>query len=131
VQLDQTGYLEFPRVDRVSGIYRFTIEGGSPDVAQYIGQAARRLRTRFGLYRSRGKRPALPLSRKTTSRIARYLLDALACGRTVWVDLVDGQATGPDGQALAVNFADKSLRSRLEKELILQASQAGIELLVR
>jgi hypothetical protein len=131
VQLDHSGYLAFPRVDAVPGIYRFTIEDGTTDVAQYVGQAARSLRTRFSLYRSRGKRPALPLERKTTSRNARYLLDALAAARTVWVDLVDDQATGPDGQVLVINFADKTLRSKLEKRLIVQACQTDSRVLNR
>jgi len=61
----------------------------------------------------------------------RYLLDALASARTVWVDLVDDQATGPDGQVLVINFADKTLRSRLEKGLILQACQTDSKVLNR
>ena len=131
VRLDQAGYLDFPHVDAAPGIYRFTIEDGTTDVAQYIGQAASSLRTRFGLYRSRGRRPALPLARKTTSRNARFLRDALVDGHTVRVDLVDDHAAGPDGQTAVIDLADKTLRSRLEGELILQACQTGSKILNR
>src|SRR5271165_429224 len=58
VQLDQSGYLAFPRVDAVPGIYRFTIEDGTTNVAQYVGQAARSLRTRFSLTTSRNALPS-------------------------------------------------------------------------
>jgi hypothetical protein len=130
VQLDEAGLLRFPHVDPVPGIYRFTIGDGA-DVTQYIGQAARSLRTRFGLYRTRAKRPALPLERKTTSRNARYLLDALRTGHTVRVDLLDDKTAGPYGQTIAIDLTDTALRNRLEKELISQALQAGIKLLNR
>lgn len=80
VGVDDAGDLVFPPVDPVPGIYRFTIGGGQGPVTEYIGQAAVSLVMRFGLYRSRGRKPSLPLAGKTTSRNARYLLDALAAG---------------------------------------------------
>ena len=41
------------------------------------------LKSRFNLYRSRGKRPSYSLERKTTSRNARFLIDALQAGNSV------------------------------------------------
>ena len=41
------------------------------------------------------------------------------------VDLVDDHAAGPDGPTAVIDLADKTLRSRLERELILQACQTG------
>jgi hypothetical protein len=61
VSVDHGGDLVFPSVRPVPGIYRFTISDGPETVAEYIGQAAVSLVTRFGLYRSRGKKPSLPL----------------------------------------------------------------------
>ena len=66
VSVDHGGHLVFPSVQPVPGIYRFTISDGPETVAEYIGQAAVSLVTRFGLYRSRGKKPSLPLASKTT-----------------------------------------------------------------
>ena len=119
-----------PPVDRARGIYRFTIEDGA-DVTQYIGQAARSVRKRFRQYRGRAKRPALPLERKTTSRNARYLLDALKTGHTVRVDLLDGRTAGPEGQTIVIDLNDTALRNRLERKLIAQPLQAGVKLLNR
>src|SRR5260370_13487312 len=69
LRTDTGGGLVFPPVAAEPGIYRFLIEDGMQPVAGYIGQAKRSLATRFGLYRSRGKKPKLPLAQKTTSRI--------------------------------------------------------------
>ena len=68
ISVDHGGDLVFPSVHPVPGIYRFTITDGPEIAAEYIGQAAVSLATRFGLYRSRGKKPSLPLADKTTSR---------------------------------------------------------------
>jgi hypothetical protein len=112
------GDLVFPSVRPIPGIYRFTISDGTETVAEYIGQAAVSLVTRFGLYRSRGKKPSLPLASNTTSRNARRLLAALAAGRSVSVALVDDHATAPDGQVVMIDLADKAVRGGLEKKLI-------------
>ena len=120
-----------PSVHPVPGIYRFTITDGPEIVAEYIGQAAVSLATRFGLYRSRGKKPSLPLADKTTSRNARHLLDALAVGRSVDVAVVDDHATAPDGQMVLIDLADKALRCELEKKLIAWLCSTGVEVLNR
>jgi len=44
-------------VDAVPGIYRFLICDGAEATADYVGQAKRSLRKRFGLHRSRGRKP--------------------------------------------------------------------------
>jgi hypothetical protein len=131
VRRDQAGDLVFPPVPPVPGIYRFTIKDGSETAAEYIGQAAVSLVTRFGLYRSRGKKPSLPLATKTTSRNARHLLDALAAGRSVSVALVDEHATAPDGQIVMIDLADKALRGGLEKKLIASLCSTGAVVLNR
>lgn len=100
-------------------------------MAEYIGQAAVSLVRRFGLYRSRGKRPSLPLANKTTSRNARHLLDALASGRSVSVALVDDHVTAPDGQMKMINLADEALRDGLEKKLIAWLCTTGVDVLNR
>ena len=119
---DEHGLLKFPSVPSTPGIYRFTISNGPETVAVYIGQAARSLRTRFALYRSRGKKPSLPLTRKTTSRIAMRFLRALADGHSVSVDLLD---------AHDVELASKPSRDQLEQRLIREAAAAGVPLLNR
>lgn len=62
--VDRAGDLVFPPVRAAPGIYRFTIKDRSQVIAEYIGQAAVSLVKRFGLYRSRGRNPALPLERR-------------------------------------------------------------------
>jgi hypothetical protein len=119
---DEDGVLKFPSVPSAPGIYRFTISNGPETVAVYIGQAARSLRTRFALYRSRGKKPSLPLTRKTTSRIATRLLSALADGHSVSVDLFDVHD---------LELASKPSRDQLEQRLIRAAAAAGVPLLNR
>jgi hypothetical protein len=131
VSVDHHGDLVFPPVRQVPGIDRFTISDGPEPVAEYIGQAAVSLVTRFGLYRSRGKKPSLPLANKTTSRNARHLLDALASGRSVSVALVDDHVTAPDGEAKMIDLADKALRDGLEKKLIAWLCTTGAEVLNR
>jgi hypothetical protein len=131
VSVDHSGDLVFPSVRPVPGIYRFTISDGPETVAEYIGQAAVNLVTRFGLYRSRGKKPSLPLASKTTSRNAWHLLDALASGRSVSVALVDDHVTAPDGQMKMIDLADKTLRDGLEKKLIAWLCTTGAEVLNR
>lgn len=122
VEMDEHGVLKFPAVPSVPGIYRFTISNGPETVAVYIGQAARSLRTRFALYRSRGKKPSLPLTRKTTSRIAMTFLKALADGHSVSVDLLDDHD---------LELASKPSRDQLEQRLIREAAAAGVPLLNR
>ena len=78
---DKGGNLVFPPVAAVPGIYRFMIDDGTGVVAGYIGQAAKSLAKRFGLYRSRGKQPSYPLEKKTTSRNARRFIAELASWR--------------------------------------------------
>jgi hypothetical protein len=129
--VDRAGDLVFPPVRAVPGIYRFTIKDRSQVIAEYIGQAAVSLAKRFGLYRSRGRNPALPLEKKTTSRNARRLLGALAAGYSVSVALVDDHAITPDGQIVTIDFADKALRDGLEKKLIAWLCTTGVEVLNR
>jgi ribosomal protein S19E (S16A) len=129
--MDDAGDLVFPSVPAVPGIYRFTIKDGSGIVAEYIGQAAVSLVQRFGGYRSRGRKPALPLEKKTTSRNARKILDALRAGRVVGVAIVDDRAVTPDGQVIVVDLADKALRDELEKILIERLRGTGVEVLNR
>ena len=133
VGADHGGDLAFPPVRPVPGIYRFTVSDGPETVAEYIGQAAVSLVTRFGLYRSRGKKPSLPLPNKTTSRNARHLLDALAPGRSVSVALVDDHVTAPDGQVKMIDLAGgtHALRDGLEKKLIAWLCTTGAEVLNR
>jgi hypothetical protein len=131
VSVDRGGDLVFPSVRPVPGIYRFTISDGPETVAEYIGQAAVSLVTRFGLYRSRGKKPSLPLASKTTSRNARHLLDALAAGRSVSVALVDDHVLAPDGQIVVIDLADEAVRGGLEKKLITWLCTTGAEVLNR
>jgi hypothetical protein len=131
VRTDEAGDLVFPLVAAVPGIYRFMIDDGTAVVAGYIGQAAVSLAKRFSLYRSRGRRPSHPLERKTTSRNARCLIDALGTGHTVNVALVDAQATGPDGRAVMLDLADRAFRSSLGRRLILELCRTGIKVLNR
>jgi hypothetical protein len=131
ISVDHGGDLLFPPVHAVPGIYRFTIKDGHDVVAGYIGQAAVSLVARFGLYRSRGKKPSLPLANKTTSRNARYLLDALTAGHSVIVSLADDHATAPDGQIVVIDLADKTQRDGLEKKLIASLCSTGVEVLNR
>jgi hypothetical protein len=131
ISVDQGRDLVFPPVHPVPGIYRFTISDGPETVAEYVGQAAVSLVTRFGLYRTRGKKPSLPLANKTTSRNARHLLDALAAGRSVSVALVDNRVTAPDGQVIVIDLADKAFRGGLEKKLIAWLCTTGAEILNR
>ncbi len=99
-------------------------------VAEYIGQAVNLVK-RFSLYRSRGRKPSLPLAKKTTSRNARKLLDALRAGQVVTVALVDDRTITPDGQVMLIDLADKALRDELEKMLIEKLRGTGIEVLNR
>jgi hypothetical protein len=128
---DHAGDLKFPPVRPVPGIYRFTVEDQSRVVAEYVGQAVTSVARRFALYRSRGRKPSLPLDRKTTSRNARYLLDALAEGYSVSVALPDDRLTRPGGQVLAIDLADKEVRDELEKELIEWLCATGVKVLNR
>jgi hypothetical protein len=128
---DQDGDLVFPRVAAVPGIYRFMIDDGTGVVAGYVGQAKKSLAGRFSLYRSRGRRPSHPLERKTTSRNAHRLLAEGAAGHTVHVALVDDHVTCPDGQTIVLDLADKVVRSSLERRLILELGESGIEALNR
>jgi hypothetical protein len=131
LSMDQGGDLVFPPVAAVPGIYRFMIDDGSGVVAGYIGQAKKSLATRFSLYRSRGRRPSYPLERKTTSRNAHRFLAELAAGHTVHVALVDDHVTRPDGQTIVFDLADNVIRSGLERRLILELGESGIEVLNR
>jgi hypothetical protein len=131
LNIDADGDLVFPPVAAVPGIYRFMIDDGTGVVAGYIGQAKKSLAKRFSLYRSRGRRPSHPLERKATSRNAQRLLAELAADHTVHVSLVDDHLTGPDGQTIALDLADNVVRSILERRLILELSETGIEVLNR
>jgi hypothetical protein len=133
ITMDDAGDLVFPSVPAVPGVYRFTIKEGAEAeiVAEYVGQAAVSLVQRFSGYRSRGRKPALPLEKKTTSRNARKIIDALLSGQVVSVAIVDDRAVAPDGQVVVVNLADKALRDKLEKDLIEWARGTGAEVLNR
>jgi hypothetical protein len=74
--VDQGG-LVFPPVTAEPGIYRFMIHDGTEVIAGYIGHAAKSLATRFGLYRTRGRKPSYPPEKKTTSRNALRLIAEL------------------------------------------------------
>ena len=131
VSTDDAGDLVFPSVRPVPGIYRFTIWDGSEIAAEYIGRAAVSLAQRFRGYRSRGRKPALPLEKKTTSRNARKILDALRTGQVVSVALADDRVVTPDGQVVMVDLADKAVRDALEENLIQWLRGTGVEVLNR
>lgn len=131
LHLSQGGDLVFPPAAAAPGIYRFMIHDGTEVAAGYIGQAAKSLATRFGLYRTRGRRPSYPLEKKTTSRNALRLIAELQAGHTVSIAVVDDRVTSADGQELVLDLADKALRSSLERRLILQLYETGIEILNR
>jgi hypothetical protein len=131
LRLDEDANLMFPSVAAVPGIYRFLIDDGGRIVAWYVGQAKKSLATRFALYRSRAKKPSLPLDKKTTSRIASRLLRELGTGHTVRVGLLDDRALYPDGQVKPLDLADNTIRSKLERRLISELYQSGIEVLNR
>jgi hypothetical protein len=128
---DRVGELVFPPVGAEPGIYRFMIHDGAGVVAGYVGQAAPSLAARFSLYRSRGRKPSYPLEKKTTSRNALRLIAELQAGHTVSVAIVDHRVTSPDGQELVLDLANKASRSGLERRLILQLLETGIEVLNR
>lgn len=129
--IDQTGGLVFPAVAGIPGIYRFLIYDGDQVVAGYIGQAAKSLAGRFNLYRSRGRKPSTPLDKKTTSRNAVRLIAEIQAGHAVAVALIDDRVIFPDGREMILDLADKVFRSRLERRLILQLAETGIEVLNR
>lgn len=131
ITLDDAGDLVFPPVPPVPGIYRFTIRDGPDVVGEYVGQAAISLAQRFRGYRSRGRKPAFPLEKKTTSRNARKILDALRAGRVVSVAVVDDRAVTPEGRVVAVDLADKGLRGKLERDLIGLLGGVGVDVLNR
>jgi hypothetical protein len=125
--LDQGGDLVFPPVPAEPGIYRFMIHDGTEVIAGYVGQAAKGLATRFGLYRTRGRKPSYPLEKETTSRNALLLIGKLKAGNTVSVSVVDHRVAYADGRELVLDLADKAFRSGLERRLILQLCETGIE----
>ena len=131
VTVDGPNRLVFPSVPPIPGIYRFTIKDGGDAVAGYIGQTKTSLVARFRRYRRRGKNPLLPLEKNTTSRNARYFLEALATGRSVSVALLDDHATAPDGRVIMINLADNAIRDGLERKLIACLCSTGIEVLNR
>ena len=117
------GSLDFPKgAGRVQGIYWFRVSEGDEVVAGYVGQAAglEGFAQRFGFYRYRGNHPALPLAKKTTSRNARKLLDAIEAGKTVDVSVLDG----PE---LAGRRGKNPYRDDLEEKLIHQLCRSGVE----
>ena len=128
---DDVGDLVFPPVSAEPGIYRFLIRDDTGVVAGYIGQAAKSLAKRFSLYRTRGRRPSYPLEKKTTSRNALRLIAELQAGHTVSVAVVDDRVTCPDGRDLVLDLANTEFRSSLERRLILQLCETGIEVLNR
>jgi hypothetical protein len=118
------GDLVFPDADRVPGLYRFTITGGT-EATVYVGQAGGRagLRGRFRQYRRSARRPATGLDRLTTRRNAHYIRAALEpeAGHTVRVDLITGGG-----------LAHKPSRDKLERDLIAELSSIpGIRVLNR
>ena len=127
---DEGGDLVFPSVAAEPGIYRFLIRDDNGVVAGYIGQAAKSLAKRFSLYRTRGRRPSYPLEKKTTSRNALRLIAELQAGHSVSVAVVD-RVTHPDGRDLVLDLANTEFRSSLERRLILQLCETGIEVLNR
>ena len=131
VTLDASGDLLFPAARAVPGIYRFTITSGSGVVAEYVGQAASSIHKRFRSYRSRGRSPRLPLERMTTSRNARFMVDALAAGRSITVALLKESATSPDGRIVRVDLTAKAVRDGLERRLIAWLCTTGVVVLNR
>ena len=131
LSLDQGGNLVFPPVAAEPGIYRFMIYDGTEVTAGYVGQAAKSLAARFGLYRTRGRKPSFPLEKKTTSRNAIRLIAELRAGHTVSVAVIDHWIARPDGRDSVLDLADKAFRSGLERRLILQLCETGIEVLNR
>ena len=121
----------FPPVTAEAGIYRFMIHDGTEVIAGYIGQAAKSLATQFALYRTRGRKPSYPLEKKTTSRNALRLIAELQAGNTASAAVVDHRVACTDGRELALDLADKAFRSGLERRLILQLYETGIEVLNR
>jgi hypothetical protein len=128
---DELGDLAFPPVSSEPGIYRFLVRDDTGVVAGYIGQAAKSLAKRFSLYRTRGRWPSYPLEKKTTSRNALRLIAELRAGHTVSVDLVDNVVGCPDRRDLMLDLANAEFRSILERRLILQLCETGIEVLNR
>jgi hypothetical protein len=66
----------------------------------------------------RGKKPSLPLERKTTSRIARRLLDAIRADYVVRVELLDDHVVYADGRTGTLDLANKGTRANLKRRLI-------------
>lgn len=130
VVLEKDGQLIFPPAAAVPAIYRFTIFRGRKRPAAYVGEA-KNLTRRFGLYRSRGRKPSLPLSKKTTSRIAHQILRALGTGRTVSVELLDNRITDRVGKAVVLDLADKATRHNVERELIAELCASDVKVLNR
>ncbi|MGH7139204.1 MAG: hypothetical protein ACREHD_25955, partial [Pirellulales bacterium] len=128
---DEVGDLLFPPVAAGPGIYRFLIRDDTGVVAGYIGQAAKSLAKRFSLYRTRGRRPSYPLEKKTTSRNALRLIAELRAGRIVAVAVIDDRVICPDGRKLILDLSNAEFRASLERRLILQLCETGIEVLNR
>lgn len=104
---------------------------GTEAIAGYIGQAAKSLAARFGLYRTRGRKPSYPLEKKTTSRNALRLIAELQAGNTVSIAVVDDRPACTDGREMLLDLTDKAFRSGLERRLILQLCATGIDVLNR
>ncbi len=130
VQLDGDGQLHFPPVQAVPAIYRFKILRDGKPPAGYVGEA-KKLSGRFSLYRTRGKKPSLPLSKKTTSRNAQYLIRALRKGRTVQVELLDGHVTDGNGLTVELDLANDTDRHEIEKLLIAELCTSDAKVLNR
>lgn len=126
LSIDQGGDLVFPPVTADPGIYRFMIHDGTEVIGGYIGQAAKSLAGRSGLYRTRGRKPSYPLEKKTTGRNTLRLIAELQAGNTVSVAVVDHRVAGTDGRELVLDLANKAFRSGLEQRLILQLCETGI-----
>ena len=113
------GILVFPPVRPVKGIYWLSIAKGPRVIAGYVGQAGgkRGFVQRFNgpsRYRSRGITPARKPS--TTTRNARWMLDALAGKQTVRIFVIDDPI-----------LDDKVLRNTVEKDLIGQLCRTGVD----
>ena len=121
LKLDRECQLVFPDVPQIPGIYRFEIESDTA-VTEYIGNAIR-LRRRFQLYRSRGRKPGK--SNGTTTQLARHLLAALGEGHKVTLALIGHEALDHRGVRRELDFADSQYRVAVEAALIRHRRAAG------
>ena len=111
--------LVFPAVPSVPGLYRFRLSGHGEE-AHYIGETAD-LRRRFYHYRNPGP------SQATNIRINGLLLDHLAAGGSVEVDIIAGEVALTIGdESVPVDLALKPVRRLLEHAALL--AQGGTDI---